>query len=141
MLFRSNHQLARLFGYDREELIGRPVLDLVAPESRAEVAQAIQTGRADVYEHLALRRDGTVFPVQVRGHETRVGKRHLRLTVISDITDRKRAEQEHLRRLQRLWDQQSAIVRLATHESLLSGDFVTAAKYCCEVDRAVRVRA
>jgi PAS domain S-box-containing protein len=132
----ANHQLARLFGYDREELIGRPVLDLVAPESRAEVAQAIQTGRADVYEHLALRRDGTVFPVQVRGHETRVGKRHLRLTVISDITDRKRAEQEHLRRLQRLWDQQSAIVRLATHESLLSGDFVTAAKYCCEVAAA-----
>ena len=37
-----NDQLAHLIGYQREELIGKPVMMVVAPESRDRVAQALE---------------------------------------------------------------------------------------------------
>jgi len=55
-----------MLGYSRSELIGKPVMEVVAPESRDLVAEAIRSGRLEPYEHLALRKDGTVFPVEVR---------------------------------------------------------------------------
>src|SRR5690242_17413494 len=50
-----NDQLMRMLGYTREEIIGRSVLDLVAPESRAAVLQAIRAAKEGPYEHLGLR--------------------------------------------------------------------------------------
>jgi len=40
-----NDQLMRMLGYTREEIVGHPVLVMVAPESRAAVEQAIRSGQ------------------------------------------------------------------------------------------------
>jgi len=89
-----NDQLAHMLGYARNELIGKPVMEFVAPESRELVAEAIRSGRLEPYEHLALRKDGTIFPVEVRARTTQVAGHPLRVTAIRDITERKRAEEE-----------------------------------------------
>jgi PAS domain S-box-containing protein len=62
-----NEQLTSMLGYERTELIGMPVAKIVASESRDLVRHAIESGRTDAYEHMAIRKDGTVFPVEVRG--------------------------------------------------------------------------
>jgi PAS domain S-box-containing protein len=92
-----NDQLAHMLGYARSELIGQPVMEVVAPESRDLVAEAIRSGRLEPYEHLALRKDGTAFPVEARARTTRIAGRQLRVSAIRDITEHKQAE-EALRR-------------------------------------------
>jgi len=88
-----NDQLAQMLGYAQSELIGQPVMKVVAPESRGLVTEAIRSGRLEPYEHLALRKDGTTFPADTRARVTPMVGRQLRITAIRDITERKRAEQ------------------------------------------------
>ena len=85
-----NEQLAQLFGYTREELLGQSVSIMIAPESRDLVRKAMQTGREGPYEHLALRKDGSRFEAEVRAKKILWGGREVRVTAIRDITERKR---------------------------------------------------
>jgi PAS domain S-box-containing protein len=86
-----NEQLAQMLGYSREELLGQSVSVMVAPESRERVKEAMLTGREGPYEHLAIRKDGTVFEVEVRAKTVLWGGRPVRVTAIRDITERKQA--------------------------------------------------
>jgi PAS domain S-box-containing protein len=94
-----NERLATMLGYAPHELIGMSVLDMVAPESHPIVAEHMRTGSGDVYEHLARRKDGSVFLVEVQGRALPHRGRVLRVSAVRDITDRRRAE-EALRRSQ-----------------------------------------
>ncbi len=86
-------QLAAMLGYERDDLIGMSTWETVAPESRAMVAEAIHTQQREAYEHFALRKDGTVFPVEARGRPAAVGGRQVRISVLRDITGRREAEE------------------------------------------------
>jgi len=87
-----NDQLAEMLGYQRPELIGKDVIEMVAPESRAYVSTAMRSGHAQPYEHLALRKDGSTFYVEVRGKVVDFGGRPARVTVIRDVSQRRRVE-------------------------------------------------
>jgi PAS domain S-box-containing protein len=94
-----NDQLVRMLGYrNSSELIGQPVTNLVAPESLALVRRMIESGQAEPYEHMALRKNGTAFPVEVCGRTIDRSGRQLRVTAIRDMTSRKTVE-ERLRTL------------------------------------------
>lgn len=88
-----NDQLAAMLGYERSELIGQPVMKVVAPESRALVTDAIASGQLAPYENLLIRKNGDVFLVESRARTAQIGIRQVRLTAIRDITARKRADQ------------------------------------------------
>ncbi len=87
-----NDQMLKMFGYERAEMIGRQVVDLVAPESRSIVAESIRLGREEIYEHRLLRKDGSAFYAEARAKVVRVGNRTLRMTALRDITERKQVE-------------------------------------------------
>ncbi|MGA2788942.1 MAG: PAS domain S-box protein, partial [Verrucomicrobiota bacterium] len=87
-----NDQGLKMFGYERDEMIGREIVDLIAPESRDIVGRAIRDGRETNYEHRLLRRDGSCFDAEARAKMLQVGRRTLRMTALRDITERKRAE-------------------------------------------------
>ena len=88
-----NDQLLKMFGYVRGEMIGREILEFVAPESRDQVAEAIFVGTKSIYEHLLLRKNGGSFYAEAQAKTIREGNRTLRMTGLRDITDRKRAEE------------------------------------------------
>jgi PAS domain S-box-containing protein len=88
-----NDQQALMHGYERADLIGKPVLDLVAPESRAEVERVIRSGSHGPFEFFDLRKDGSEFPVEVRVRGVQIGGRELHIATIRDITERKLAEE------------------------------------------------
>jgi PAS domain S-box-containing protein len=94
-----NDQLAQMLGYTREELLGQQVSLMVAPESRKDVADAMSQGREGPYEHLALRKDRTVFEAEVRAKTILWGGRLVRVTAVRDITERKRAARALQRQL------------------------------------------
>ena len=98
VLTDANAQLADMLGYVVPELVGRPVTDLVAPEHRARVADAIRSAHSQGYEHLALRKDGSKVLVETRARSlTRHGRR-VRVTAVRDVSERQRLESELRRR-------------------------------------------
>jgi PAS domain S-box-containing protein len=88
-----NPALVALFGYDQpSEIVGRPVLDLIAPGGRelvGEITRRRETGEAvpHSYRTRGLRRDGTEFLMQVRSVTTRLGERTQVLSLLRDVTE------------------------------------------------------
>lgn len=94
----TNEQLARMLGYELAELIGMEVMELIAPESR-DLVNEMRQGKPEVaYEHVALRKDGSTFPVEIRRKSLAYPGRIVKVTAIRDITDRKQAEEKIRRR-------------------------------------------
>ncbi len=62
-----NEDLAAMLGYGREEMIGKAVLDFVVPEHAERVTERHRSESTERYEHVARRKDGSTFPVEVQG--------------------------------------------------------------------------
>ena len=94
IIIDCNDQLAEMFGVPRDKLVGMRVMDCVSRESRAVVEDAMTAGRLAPYEYTALRGDGSSFCAEIHARSIAVEGRILRVSVIRDITERKRAEEE-----------------------------------------------
>jgi PAS domain S-box-containing protein len=92
-IVEASTQFAELYGYQQDELVGRPMRELIAPEARHDAMRRILSGYDQPYESLCLRKDGSVFSVEVCGKNYRIGGRERRITAVRDITVRKQAEQ------------------------------------------------
>lgn len=93
LILDANQQAAAMFGYELPEIIGGDPLSFVAPESRDVVRQHIATGYDEPYEVSGLRRNGTVFPMEVRGKALSYQGREVRVGVVQDLTQRRQAEE------------------------------------------------
>lgn len=85
-----NPRVKEMFGYEVEEAIGLGALEFIAPESRDLVAENIRSGTEAPYEAMALRKDGTTFVGEFRGKPISYEGRRARITMVHDITARKR---------------------------------------------------
>jgi PAS domain S-box-containing protein len=92
-----NRQACESLGYSREELIGMCPGDIDAQfdvEALAQVAARLAAGEVLALDTLHRRKDGSVFPVEIRIRSFWQGGRRLGISLARDITDRKRAEEE-----------------------------------------------
>ena len=95
-----NKSCLKMFGYKKEELIGKPVVDLFVERERTVMMERaredIEKGISRVSTYTAVNKAGKEFPVQtsvsVRKDEN--GKPIDYVAVIRDITELKRAEEE-----------------------------------------------
>jgi diguanylate cyclase (GGDEF)-like protein/PAS domain S-box-containing protein len=87
-----NDACARLVGYAEPAIIGCPVLDFVAPDSRALVLNHIRARYEEAYEGSILRADGTTLPVEFIGKEFAYQGKTQRMTVVRDLSSRKLSE-------------------------------------------------
>lgn len=92
-LLDVNDQMLKMFGYQRQEMIGRQIVDLAAEEDRPIIAERIRMERENIFEHRLIRKDGTVFFAEAQAKIVRVGSRALRMTALRDVTARKQVEQ------------------------------------------------
>lgn len=107
----ANIRMTEMFGYSADEFVGMPVLNLIHPDSRDEVREAIASGTDLSYSGKGIRKDGSVFEWESEGKEANYHGRIARVTAVRDITDRHRAEIA-LRDTSRL---QNAILEAAAH--------------------------
>lgn len=97
-----NAQTERLFGYERQELLGSPVEMLVPARYRAAHVQHRSGYMAAAHarpmgaglELYGVRKDGTEFPVEISLSPLHTEEGALVASAIRDITDRKAAEEE-----------------------------------------------
>jgi PAS domain S-box-containing protein len=85
-----NAQCERLFGYNREELMGQPV-EMVIPDGLRPV-DAGQIGAG--LELTTLHKDGTEIPVEISLSALETPGGRLTMAAVRDITDRKRIERQ-----------------------------------------------
>jgi len=93
----GNAALCEMFGYERDEVIGMRVDQLAAPASREEVIHSALTGRPEPYEALGQRKDGSRFFGRVHGLNTTLRGKVIRVTVVQDIDEQRKAEKERAR--------------------------------------------
>ena len=129
----ANEHLLKMLGYERNELMDKEVLAVVAPESRTLVADAIRMGLESTYAHKSMRKDGSQFHVEARARMVRLGNRTLRMTALRDITERKAAEQA-LRESEEKFSKafRASPDGLAVSD-LESGRFIEVNEGCCQI--------
>jgi PAS domain S-box-containing protein len=98
-----NRAAEQMFGYKRGEALGKRLADLIIPAYLREqhhvgLARYVADGTGPVLnqriETLALRADGSEFPVELAITETKAGGQPMFTGYIADITERKRAEEQ-----------------------------------------------
>ncbi|HXB53396.1 MAG TPA: PAS domain S-box protein [Vicinamibacteria bacterium] len=88
----ANDQLATMLGCELSALIGQSPLEFVAPEHRELVTSRLRNSSDEPYSHLARRRDGSIFPVEIRAKPVPYKGRTARVTALREITEKVAAE-------------------------------------------------
>ena len=98
-----NPRAEQIFGWSREEAVGKPVAELIIPPNKraahaSGLAHYLRTGEGRLLnrrvEMIAVRRDGSEVPVELALVAVQEGEYHTFSAFLRDITERKRAEAE-----------------------------------------------
>lgn len=90
-----NEAAIRNYGFTRDEFLAMTVADVRPSEDAGrvrEVVRRLPKGYNKTGEWRHRRKDGTVFPVEITSHSTEFDGREARLVLITDITERRAAE-------------------------------------------------
>jgi len=115
----ANATAETMFGYARDVLLGKPV-DMLLPQHLRGVYTKLSAdwfrrpGNISGLELTALRKDGTQFPVQVNLSSLVAEGETRGVAFVSDISDRRKAEQTLSEYRERLTSEVAALGRLRT---------------------------
>ena len=136
-----NGRAEAIYGWPREEVLGRDIRELTVGPAETSVADEIMTqlraGRTWEGEFVATRKDGSTFPAYVTDSLVYdAARRPIGIVGVSvDITERERAEEERsqlLVRLERALELRDRFLSITAHEVLTP---VTSAKGYAELLR------
>jgi len=92
IILDCNQGLADMTGFSRDELIGMNGLELIAPRWRDHVMQRILSGYEQPYDVEGIRKDKTIYNLEIQGKNIHYHGKSVRVTEFRDITARKRVE-------------------------------------------------
>jgi PAS domain S-box-containing protein len=122
-----NPAAQQLFGYSRDEVVGKNVKVLMPEPYHSATDQAVMQHLRTARPHLigsgrevmGRRKDGSTFPMELAVSEFRVGERRCFTGIVRDITDRKRLERELRKRVEALDEadrQKDEFLAMLAHE-------------------------
>jgi PAS domain S-box-containing protein len=90
-----NRRACEILGFGREELIGMTSFDFdpdLDGPLRRRIDDGLEAGEIFTFESRHRRKDGSLFPVEIRVRRFQDRGRTLRLSLVRDITERRKAE-------------------------------------------------
>jgi len=96
-LLHANEQLCAMFGYSENELLGRPIFDMLLDRKTVKTCP-LQTDPETIgpFEATAIRKDGSTFPVEIRIKEIDYADRSAQVAAIRDISANKKALEQQM---------------------------------------------
>ena len=123
-ILEANQAAIKAYGYSHEELLALCIQDLRADDAYALTAD--QMAQADsggiLFETVHRRKDGSTFPVEVSWQGAIIAGVHTLVSIVRDITERKRAEerlQQLNRTLRALSNTNQAMIHATSERQLL----------------------
>ncbi|HSD58823.1 MAG TPA: PAS domain S-box protein, partial [Methanotrichaceae archaeon] len=104
-ILEANAAATKAYGYSREELLRLTIHDLRAPETHGLTASQMTEADTNgiLFETAHRRKDGSTFPVEVSSRSGTIDGIGTLISVVRDITERKRAE-ETIRQANEEWE-------------------------------------
>jgi two-component system cell cycle sensor histidine kinase/response regulator CckA len=90
----ANDGFLRMFGYRRDEVLGRPITDFCAPESVDALRDRLARGIEGTYELIGLRKDGRKLFLEGTGKAHEIDGAPARITALRDVTARRQLEEQ-----------------------------------------------
>lgn len=119
-----NDNVCRLTGFTRDELLSMSLVDLDDPDDWQKgrrIGQQLMEQGDLVFEVSHVRKDGTKIPVEISAHVFALDNQRVVLSIIRDITERRRAE-DALRQVNRKLTMLSGITRHDIRNQLMTLD-------------------
>jgi PAS domain S-box-containing protein len=89
LILEASGALGEMLGCPAADLVGRSLLDLVAPDARTKVTASLFLGNLAPAETTLQRLDGTVLPVEIFSKNTTHLGRRVTVTTIRNIAERR----------------------------------------------------
>ena len=94
-ILKANQAALNAYGYTEQEMLALTIYQLRAPESLDLTAGQLAKADAEglLFDCVHRRKDGSTFPVEVSSRGVTIDSDRILISVVRDITDRKRSEQ------------------------------------------------
>ena len=90
-----NQRFEDMFGSRRIEIVGKPLLNFVAPVFQEDVTRRIKSQDETPYRVEGMKRDGTLFPIEIQSRMMPYQEQDVRVAAIRDLSRQHQLEQEN----------------------------------------------
>ncbi len=111
VIVECNDAFAKIFEYEKSELVGKNIYDLIAEDSRDLVRQKVTSGVTEPYTAHGQTKCGRIFSALLTGVQVPYRGKEIRMATITDITAETAAREERDRALRKLKDIETAVNR------------------------------
>jgi len=92
MIIDANQTFLKMFGYSYSEIREQDGINLIQPPAKEKVENYVYSEYEGVIDTLGVKKDGTIFPIEVQAKSIVYNNRKMRVASVRDITERKKAE-------------------------------------------------
>jgi diguanylate cyclase (GGDEF)-like protein/PAS domain S-box-containing protein len=113
-----NKAFETLFGYGRDEFLAMWAWDVIDARDVERAKDKVRQEYEEPYEVRGVRKDGSIFPMEIYSKHSRMGEMSVRVTSIRDLSQ-KRRDQERVRLLSEAIEQSPVAVAVVDGEGTI----------------------
>ena len=112
-LIDFNESLRKIFGYKKEEIFGKNIVQQCAlPEYHPIINENMVKGIAKPYEIIARKKNGNLIPIEIESRDIKDKNDTFRVTAVRDISERKQARDKLRKTLHATIETMSKIIEV-----------------------------